>query len=114
MAVFVLTEFPESSWTPVMHFSSGLAAGLLASVVTHPFDVIKTQIQLTSDPRQRRLLTSARGIWARNGMTGYFAGLLPRIARRTLMTATSWTLYEQAKPLFGGGTTRTITASSSS
>ncbi|GAU91906.1 hypothetical protein RvY_04073-2 [Ramazzottius varieornatus] len=98
----IKSHLPESNWTPVTHFSAGLAAGLLASIVTHPFDVIKTQIQLTSDPRQRRLLTSARSIWARNGMRGYFAGLFPRIARRTLMTATSWTVYEQAKQrLFG-------------
>ncbi|OQV25507.1 Solute carrier family 25 member 38 [Hypsibius exemplaris] len=86
---------PDSSWTPALHFGSGVTAGLLASVVTHPFDVIKTQIQLTSDSQKRGLFYSARTIWKNNGAAGYFAGVIPRIARRTLMTATSWTVYEQ-------------------
>lgn len=83
-----------------MHFSSGLAAGLLASVVTHPFDVIKTHVQLTADPRKRGLLHISRHIWRSNGLAGYFVGMVPRIARRTLMTAISWTVYEQAKAKF--------------
>ncbi|XP_055335841.1 mitochondrial glycine transporter B-like isoform X2 [Paramacrobiotus metropolitanus] len=88
-------QFPDYPYTPVMHFGSGLTAGLLASIVTHPFDVIKTHVQLSSQAEKRTLVYTASNIWRSRGLTGYFAGLVPRIARRTLMTATSWTVYEQ-------------------
>lgn len=39
--------------TPVVHFSSGIVAGCLASVATQPFDVIKTHMQLYPDKFSR-------------------------------------------------------------
>lgn len=41
-----LTTDPHA---PQVHFSCGLVAGCLASVVTQPADVVKTQMQLYPD-----------------------------------------------------------------
>jgi solute carrier family 25 protein 38 len=34
-------------------------------------------------------------IWESRGVVGFFSGLTPRLLRRTLMAALSWTLYEK-------------------
>jgi solute carrier family 25 protein 38 len=36
----------------------------------------------------------AKEIWSSRGLAGFFSGLTPRLLRRTLMAALSWTLYE--------------------
>lgn len=38
-------------------------------------------------------------IYKKYGMLGYFKGIVPRILRRTLMTAMAWTVYEEVAKL---------------
>ena len=71
-----------------------LAAGAAACAVTHPADVVKTQMQLY--PRQSPSLTAAAQlVWRRSGANGFAAGFAPRALRRTLVTALAWTIYEK-------------------
>ena len=71
-----------------------LAAGAAACAVTHPADVVKTQMQLY--PRQSpSLMTAAGQVWRRSGPSGFAAGFAPRALRRTLVTALAWTIYEK-------------------
>ena len=71
-----------------------LAAGAAACAVTHPADVVKTQMQLY--PRQSPSLVAAAGqVWRRSGPSGFAAGFAPRALRRTLVTALAWTIYEK-------------------
>eukprot|EP00088_Acartia_fossae_P000903 TRINITY_DN10341_c0_g1_i10.p1 TRINITY_DN10341_c0_g1~~TRINITY_DN10341_c0_g1_i10.p1 ORF type:complete len:272 (-),score=32.34 TRINITY_DN10341_c0_g1_i10:581-1396(-) len=81
----------ETKW--VRHFGCSIVAGVLASVVTHPFDVIKTKVQVSKSPLSSGKAT--KGILLHEGLGGFFVGLLPRLLRRTFMTALSWTLYER-------------------
>jgi solute carrier family 25, member 38 len=69
-------------------------AGLLASAVTQPADVIKTKMQLYPD-KYRNVMAVMSHIQRKHGMQGYFKGLVPRMLRRTLMAAMAWTVYEQ-------------------
>jgi solute carrier family 25 protein 38 len=59
-------------------FSAGLVAGLLATAITHPFDVIKTRSQI--------------GIPLFGG--NVWSGLSLRLAKRPLSMALTWACYE--------------------
>ncbi|OXA55260.1 mitochondrial glycine transporter A [Folsomia candida] len=84
----------DPTFGPYVRFSAGIVAGVGASLVTQPFDVIKTKMQLYPDK-----FTSVRHVvpyvFQRYGIQGYFKGIMPRMIRRTLIAAMSWTLYEQ-------------------
>lgn len=78
-------------------FSCGLAAGIIASVVTHPADVIKTSMQLFPSRYQHRTREAILSIYRRLGVRGFFSGLVPRLVRRTLVSALSWTVYDRVR-----------------
>jgi len=73
-------------------FACSILAGIFASVLTHPFDVIKTKVQVSKSHLSS--VEATKNIFKTNGIRGLFVGLVPRLLRRTLMTALSWTLYE--------------------
>lgn len=79
--------------TGLRHFACSIFAGILASVLTHPFDVIKTKVQVSKSPLNS--VAATKSILKTDGISGLFIGLVPRLLRRTLMTALSWTLYER-------------------
>jgi len=89
------TWVPEevSSTQAAVHFSCGLMAGLLASLVTQPADVVKTRLQLSSGSGLR-LSGAVLQIYSDRGLGGFTTGLVPRSLRRTLMAALAWTVYE--------------------
>lgn len=99
---------PGSPWRAdmiVLSALSGLLAGALATVLTQPADVIRTRIQLCElrpweghgvVPTRVPLSTGAavREIWMEDGPLGFFRGTLPRLLKRSLSGAVTWTLYE--------------------
>lgn len=87
-------EWFNSGLTAPLNFSCGLVAGLFASIVTQPADVIKTKMQLYPH-KFNGIHTVVTYIHEKYGMQGYFKGLVPRMLRRTLMAAMAWTVYEQ-------------------
>ncbi|XP_054925489.2 mitochondrial glycine transporter A-like isoform X1 [Dermacentor andersoni] len=91
---FVPERVREGSHLVAANFTCGVVAGLLASLVTQPADVIKTHMQLQPG-KFRSILTSILLIAKEEGMVGYFRGLVPRMLRRTLVTAMAWSFYEQ-------------------
>ena len=77
-------------------FCCGLVAGTVASIITQPADVIKTSLQLfPAEYNHRKTRETLRSIHRQLGFRGYFAGLLPRLVRRTLIAAMSWTVYDK-------------------
>jgi len=78
---------PESA-----HMLAGLTAGLLASLVTQPADVVKTRMQLVS---RSSILQTTVSLYREAGLLGFTAGLAPRMMRRTVMAALAWTVYER-------------------
>jgi len=76
----------------VAHMAAGLGAGLLASLVTQPADVVKTQMQLG---KQRKISSALASIYREGGVGGFAVGLAPRMLRRSVMAALAWTVYEK-------------------
>ncbi|XP_045119312.1 mitochondrial glycine transporter-like [Portunus trituberculatus] len=93
-------RYMESSLSPALHFTSGVVAGLLASAVTQPFDVVKTKMQLYPH-KFTSFHQAVIYVHHKYGPRGYFKGLVPRMLRRTLMAAMAWTVYEQITKNFG-------------
>ncbi|XP_059900244.1 mitochondrial glycine transporter A-like [Gadus macrocephalus] len=85
------TELSSSSYGPPAHFLCGVGAGVLASLITQPADVVKTNVQVGSG-----LTTAAavRQVYSQQGVRGFFLGAVPRCLRRTMMAAMAWTVYE--------------------
>ncbi|KAF7262985.1 mitochondrial glycine transporter A-like isoform X2 [Rhynchophorus ferrugineus] len=90
----------NSQYGSPIHFCCGVTAGIMASVVTQPADVLKTKMQLYP--------TQFNGLWSvivyvhnNHGVQGYFKGMVPRMLRRTLMAAMAWTVYEQISKKIG-------------
>ncbi|GMF55812.1 unnamed protein product [Phytophthora fragariaefolia] len=85
-------------------FISGVLAGVLATVLTHPLDVIKTRSQLVvyskdmaPTPSLRQLL---RHMWAAGGVRGMAAGLVPRVVKVAPACAIMISSYEATKQAF--------------
>lgn len=89
----------------LVHFSSGVGAGIVATSIVHPADVVKTRMQLTlvrEGPagevlhvrNDMSLRDTVRKIAREEGWRGFSKGILPRVLKRTLSTAVTWTIYE--------------------
>jgi len=75
------------------HILAGLGAGIMASLITHPADVVKTRMQVANS--KTRLGSAVIGTLRESGLKGFLAGLAPRLVRRTAMAALAWTVYER-------------------
>ncbi|GAA6230355.1 solute carrier family 25 member 38-B-like isoform X2 [Lates japonicus] len=92
-------EVTLSAYAPLVNFSCGVVAGVMASLVTQPADVVKTHIQVS--PSHWSTADAVRYIYREHGMAGFFRGAVPRSLRRTLMAAMAWTVYEQLMARMG-------------
>ncbi|CAL8273371.1 mitochondrial glycine transporter B isoform X1 [Gadus morhua] len=86
-------------YVPLVHFGCGVVAGVLASLVTQPADVVKTHIQVSASHYSTS--QAIHYIYNENGLRGFFRGAVPRSLRRTLMAAMAWTVYEQLMARMG-------------
>ncbi|XP_035263297.1 mitochondrial glycine transporter B isoform X3 [Anguilla anguilla] len=93
-------EATSSVYVPLLNFSCGVMAGVLASLVTQPADVVKTQVQV-SPHLYRSTGDAVCCIYREQGLKGFFRGAVPRSLRRTLMAAMAWTVYEQLMARMG-------------
>jgi len=100
----VMHRGQELSLSPTsLHFCCGVLAGCLASLVTQPADVVKTSMQLQAGGggvqgrgQGQGLRAAAASIYRAQGLGGFLVGLGPRMARRAIMAALAWTVYERA------------------
>ncbi|XP_011695420.1 PREDICTED: solute carrier family 25 member 38-like isoform X2 [Wasmannia auropunctata] len=93
------TGATNNSSVPV-HFGCGILAGILASIVTQPPDVVKTKMQLYPN-EFNSIYHATLFVYKKYGVLGYFKGIVPRMLRRTLMTTMAWTVYEQVTRQIG-------------
>lgn len=96
----VLHDQLDAVLVPVANFSCGIFAGILASLVTQPADVIKTHMQL-SPVKFRWIGQAVTLIFKDYGLRGFFQGSVPRTLRRTLVAAMAWTVYEEMMAKMG-------------
>ncbi|XP_013392430.1 solute carrier family 25 member 38-B-like isoform X1 [Lingula anatina] len=84
----------QENYMPLVYFGSGIVAGSMASLVTQPFDVVKTHLQLYPE-KFKGYIVIIKHIYQHHGLVGFVRGIVPRTLRRTLMAAMAWTVYEQ-------------------
>ncbi|KAI7885604.1 mitochondrial carrier [Lichtheimia hyalospora FSU 10163] len=80
-------------------FLAGASSGMLAALVTHPFDVVKTQRQVCTDHNARATVLMRQIIYT-EGYTGFFKGLVPRLFRVAPSCAIMISSYEVGKHFF--------------
>ncbi|NWS66712.1 S2540 protein, partial [Crotophaga sulcirostris] len=90
-------------------FTSGAASGSIAAVITQPFDVVKTHMQTKlwesetlKIPQRDHTSTWAvmKKIVIKSGITGLFAGIIPRLCKVAPACAIMISTYEYGKSLF--------------
>ncbi|KAF2842448.1 putative mitochondrial carrier protein, partial [Patellaria atrata CBS 101060] len=77
-----------------INFTSGVAAAGLATLLTNPFDAIKTRLQLMPQ-RYGNTVQAARMMLREEGLRSVFDGLGLRMARKAVSSALAWMLYEE-------------------
>jgi len=83
----LLANSPNSA-----HFLCGVGAGVAASALTHPADVVKTKMQVCAG--KSSVTETALMVYSTSGAMGFWRGIAPRLLRRTMMAALAWTVYE--------------------
>lgn len=75
---------------------SGMLAGLVATAATHPFEVIRTHIQVESTgvKSKQGIFGGLYEIQQKQGVAGLFRGLQARLMRKPLSNALTFTLFE--------------------
>ncbi|CAO3632151.1 unnamed protein product [Cunninghamella echinulata] len=78
----------------MINLGSGVIAGITATIITHPFDMLKTRMQLKPNV-YKHVLQAAGKVLKEEGAKGFFDGISVRILRKPLNSAISWTIYEE-------------------
>ncbi|KAF1984795.1 solute carrier family 25 member 38 [Aulographum hederae CBS 113979] len=79
---------------PTINFTSALLAATTATLLTNPFDAIKTRLQL--EPARYGNMGRAAVMMVRGeGIRSLFDGLGLRMVRKGLSSALAWTVYEE-------------------
>ncbi|KZP14097.1 mitochondrial carrier [Athelia psychrophila] len=68
----ILLPSTSGAYSAGIHGFSAAAAGAIATMATHPFDVIKTKIQVRSEDRYHGFLRTVRTVWRQRGVSGFF------------------------------------------
>ena len=76
---------PRAAWVPLL---SGLSSGLISTALLHPLDVAKTSL-INPDKRSSGMLALFREIRSQNGWTGMWRGVVPALARISVVSSTS-------------------------
>ena len=95
----VLYDSLKRSWgtdvdgcpTAARTFACSTVAGFFATLVTQPFDVIRTRAQL--EQHAVRSIPHARHVF-QHGFSVALAGFWPRLVKRTLASSVTWTVFE--------------------
>jgi len=92
-SAFIMPPTSDAQST-LMHMVSAASAGAIATMATHPFDVIKTKVQVRSEDRYHGFSRTVRTIWTQRGSAGFFDGASLRMTRKILSSVIGWAVYE--------------------
>ncbi|KAK4103127.1 solute carrier family 25 member 38 [Parathielavia hyrcaniae] len=77
-----------------INFTSGMLSGVICSVVSNPFDAVKTRIQL-HPAAYRNMAQAATRMVHEEGARALWDGLALRMSRKAVSSALAWTVYEE-------------------
>jgi len=77
-----------------INFTSGVLAAGAATLITNPFDAIKTRLQL-QPARYGNMVRAAKMMLRQEGLRSMFDGLALRMGRKAVSSALAWTVYEE-------------------
>jgi solute carrier family 25 protein 38 len=86
---FVSTTVHEKNYC---NFISGIGAGVVSTTICHPFDVIKTRVQL--DNKMGNMWGAIKYMINNEHPSSFFSGYIVRGMRKVLSGAITWTVYE--------------------
>ena len=88
-------ETSSSSPSSLLSFGAGAVAGAAATVASYPFDLLRTTLAAQGEPKvYRGTLDAARGVLARSGPRGLYAGLGTTLVEIVPYAALQFGLYD--------------------
>lgn len=87
-------------WDPVANFLAGGFAGFVSVMVNNPIDVVKTNMQGLKANEFNGFLGCFAWIFKREGVSGFYKGVTPRIARVVLDVALTFSLWNAVMDAF--------------
>ncbi|KIK80899.1 hypothetical protein PAXRUDRAFT_763961 [Paxillus rubicundulus Ve08.2h10] len=88
------SSIAPSAYATTIHGFSAASAGAIATMATHPFDVIKTKMQVRSEERYRGFASTVSRTWQQRGVAGFFDGGSLRMSRKILSSVIGWAIFE--------------------
>ena len=96
---------PGSPPSPAASLACGAVAGLLSSTATFPLDLVRRRMQLAaaSDAggRPPSYARVERGVMARAGPAGFYAGIVPEYVKVAPGVAIAFATYELVRDALG-------------
>lgn len=87
--------------TPVVEtMIAAFSAATLGTILTHPFDVIRTHMQLDATSRMT-MIGATRKIIASRGLLGLQAGIGVKLVKRQISYSMMWPIYETLMKAMG-------------
>jgi len=100
-------DSPGMESNPLLNFAAAASAGCISSVLTHPPDVIRTRLQLANvdgtSSSSSSLLSTVQKMIRNEGWKSVWRGLFPRLVKRTVSTALTWTVFDEVSRKFFSG-----------
>lgn len=79
--------------------NAGMAAGLVATVVSNPLDVVATRMMVVKTQVKKGTLGTILDIWRREGIGAFYSGFGPNILRIGSFNIVLWLSYEQIRKI---------------
>ena len=94
--IFLALKTMEDNYQIGTNFVNGVIAGLVATAVSHPFEIARAQIQAEMNGNIRQVF---RDIYVTEGWKGFFKGLSPRLLRKPVINTTTFVIVEKLESL---------------
>lgn len=82
----------DSNFQSLWNFLFGAISKAIATILTFPYQVIRTNIQLEKDKQFKEIFSL---IYKKNGIPGYFRGLTPKLTQTVINSAVMLMIYEK-------------------
>lgn len=83
------------------HILASTSAGVIASTLIQPADVIKTRLMSNKAGHYKGLIDCGRSIWTEAGLMGFYKGYTPAVVRQTPLAVLTFLIFEQLRKNFG-------------